>query len=87
MIVRNRSPYGPRYRIVRAPKPEVYLTDVLIDVVVIWAHGLRCVGALLLGVGRGVAAELRTRRLAAVEDGIAEIVAQIKRERRDYRGR
>lgn len=35
MIIRNRSPYGPRYRIVRAPQPEVYLTDVLIDIVLV----------------------------------------------------
>lgn len=62
MIERNRSPYGPRYRVRRSPPPEVYLTDVLIDIALIWGHALRCLGALLAGVCRGAARELRGRR-------------------------
>lgn len=62
MIVRNRGARGPRYRVERSPQPEVFLTDVLIDIVLIWAHALRCAGCLLLGVCRGAARELRGRR-------------------------
>lgn len=43
---------------------------------------LRLVGWFALGVWWGVAAELRARRPAQIEDEIAAVVAQLARERR-----
>lgn len=62
MIVRNRSPYGPRYRLVRSPAPEVYLTDVLIDIGVVWMHALRMCASFVLGLLLGAAGEARRQR-------------------------
>lgn len=85
-VVRNRSPRGPRYYVYRSPPPDVYLTDVLIDIVVIWGYALRCLGRALLaacwflgGACRGAAQELRCPQ---IEDEIAEVVAEIKRRRK-----
>lgn len=85
-IVRNRSPYGPRYHVRRSPPPDVYLTDVLIDIALIWGYALRCLGRALLAacwflvaVCRGAAQELRAPQ---IEDQIAEVVEQIRRRRR-----
>lgn len=82
MIIRNRSPIGPRYRLVRAPQPDVYLTDVLIDIVLVWKHGLRCLGAFLAGICRGAMQEAHewAQRGRTIEEDIALAVAKIEVE-------